>query len=131
MGAIAVLFLFVLMMLELKHLENKQSMLYILSCIIIPGIYFIPFIEEITIHIPNVYLSETILINDFNDFYIEDHLTELEVLGQLLYTKYTLQFLIIGLLLTLAVICVGILTIDHKKQTYLKRHDIIVSRIMK
>jgi NADH-quinone oxidoreductase subunit J len=130
-GAIAVLFIFVLMMLELKHLENKQNFLHMLSCILIPIIYFIPTLQKIIIQIPNVYLSNTIDIsNDFNDFYIEDHLTELEVLGQLLYTKYALQFLIIGLLLTLAIICVGVLTIDHKKQSYTKKHDIIVSRIV-
>lgn len=119
------------MMLELKHLENKQNILYMISCIIIPAVYFVPFLQEIIIQIPNIYLSQTVLIyNDFNDFYIEDPLTELEVLGQLLYTKYALQFLIIGLLLTLAVICVGILTIDHKKQNYTKKHNIIVSRIL-
>ena len=115
-------------MLELKHLENKQSMFYMLSCIILPGIYFIPFLQDLLTEVPNTYLSESMLVNEFQDFYMEDPLTEVEVLGQLLYTKYALQFLITGLLLTLAIISIGILTIDHKKQTYIKKHDIIVSR---
>jgi NADH-quinone oxidoreductase subunit J len=131
-GAIAVLFVFVLMMIELKDLENKQNIFYTLSYTAIPLIYFIHFLQETITQIPNIYLYKSMKIyNDFNDFYIEDQITELEVLGQLLYTKYTLQFLIIGLLLTLAVLSIGILTIDHKRQqNYTKKDDILVSRVL-
>jgi NADH-quinone oxidoreductase subunit J len=135
-GAIAVLFLFVLMMLELKDLENKHYVQHVLSCIMLPAIFFVitlPFIQENrTEETPYLFkaavLPET-MYNNFNPFYLEDNLIEIEVIGQVLYTRYALQFLILGLILTLAVICVGILTIDHKKPTYAKKHDLIVSRV--
>ena len=64
------------------------------------------------------------------DYSQEDILTELESLGQIIYTHYVLQFLISGLILTLAVVGVVILTIDMTAKnvsTYTKQ----VSRIPK
>jgi NADH-quinone oxidoreductase subunit J len=136
-GAIAVLFLFVLMMLELKHLNNKNSLFQMLLCLSIPMIFFmlaLPFIRSY--FLTNPYYSEMLqangwvfIYNGFNQFYVEDNLNEIEVLGQLLYTKYALQFLLIGLILTLAIMCVGVLTINRKNSSLAKTTEFVVSRV--
>jgi hypothetical protein len=54
---------------------------------------------------------ESILYNSYQNWYEKlDTLTEVEALGQMLYTHYVLQFLIAGLILFLALIGAVILT---------------------
>ena len=122
-GAIAVLFLFVLMMLELKHLDQKANLFHMLSNLGVPLALFLaaqPFIRSSLTENPYMdmgYFTEysySYLYNDFYECYTEDVVLEIDVLGQLLYTVYALQFLIIGLILTLAVLSIGILTINRK-----------------
>jgi NADH-quinone oxidoreductase subunit J len=120
-GAIAVLFLFVLMMLELKHLDQKATLFHMLSNLGVPIALFLaalPFIKSSFAENPYLgYFTEyrcPYIYNDFYECYTEDVVLEIEVLGQLLYTIYALQFLITGLILTLAVLSIGILTINRK-----------------
>ena len=134
-GAIAVLFLFVLMMLELKHLDNKANLFHIFLGLSVPVIFFLltlPFIDSCFALNPYSEVfqqSNRIFIeNCFDEFYIEDDITDIEVLGQLLYTRYALQFLLTGLILTLAVVCVGVLTIDRKKYLITEVNELVVSR---
>jgi NADH-quinone oxidoreductase subunit J len=58
-----------------------------------------------------------VLYNEFSNWYDKlDSLTEIEFLGQILYTHYVLQFLIGGFILFLAVIGAVVLTINFSKQ---------------
>lgn len=135
-GAIAVLFLFALMMLELKHLDNKANPFHMLVGLSVPVMFFLltsPFIHSCFVLNPyyDVFQqSHWVFINNcFDEFYVEDDVTDIEVLGQLLYTRYALQFLLTGLILTLAVVCVGVLTIDRTKYLITEVNELVVSRI--
>jgi NADH-quinone oxidoreductase subunit J len=119
-GAIAVLFLFVIMMLDIKNLpKNKTNNLkhlffgffaaFSLLFFILSGINDFYFEEAIICMTENEMFDLLSLDYDYSQ---EDILTELEGLGQVVYTHYVLQFLISGLILTLAVIGVVVLTID-------------------
>lgn len=135
-GAIAVLFLFVLMMLELKHLENKANLFHMFVGSSVPVVFFLlslPLIQSS--FVLNSYSevfqqnsSGFFIYNCFDEFYVEDDVTDIEVLGQLLYTRYALQFLLTGLILTLAVVCVGVLTIDRTKYLITEVNELVVSR---
>lgn len=116
-GAVAILFIFVLMMLEtkLKNL-NKNIVLYfpfgvfinIIFCIEITNFFSINFFQ-------NPY-KNTFLYNTYCSWYGKiDFLTDIEVFGQILYTQYVLQFLVVGFVLFLAVIGVVFLTSNPNK----------------
>jgi NADH:ubiquinone oxidoreductase subunit 6 (subunit J) len=133
-GAIAVLFVFVLMMVELKNVDTYPNFVHILVCAGIPFfsvIWFYPFFSFFFLQNPytTIVLNSKFisLSNHFFDFYFEDDSTEILIIGQLLYTKYALHFLTSGLILTLAVISVGLLTIDYKKP-FISIQELIVSR---
>lgn len=121
-GAIAVLFLFVIMMLDIKNLpKNKTNNLKHLLFGFFAAFSFLFFILS---GINDFYYNESIICLTENemvdllslpldyDYSQEDILTEVEGLGQVVYTHYVLQFLISGLILSLAVVGVVILTID-------------------
>jgi NADH-quinone oxidoreductase subunit J len=113
-GAIAVLFLFVVMMLDIKDLPtNKTSNLkYFIFGVFAALGFLILVLPTLT----NFYESNpyglALVTNIFTNWYNEDVITEVEALGQILYTHYVLQFLVAGLILTLAVLGVVVLTIN-------------------
>lgn len=124
------------MMLELKHLDNKDNLFHTLLGLSVPVIFFsftLPFIDNCFALNPYSEVfqqnNKIFIENCFDEFYLEDDITDIEVLGQLLYTRYALQFLLTGLILTLAVVCVGVLTIDRKKYLITEVNELLVSRI--
>jgi len=131
-GAIAVLFLFVVMMLDVKILETSKDIFkYLPAGGFIGGL----FILEISLLIGdsffnNPYVYDNIgseFTNNYTNFYYKlDFFTDINVLGQILYTYYIVQFLIAGLLLLLAVIGAVVLTMNNnsqktKKQMFFKQ----------
>ena len=121
-GAIAVLFLFVVMMLDIKILETSKDIFkYIPAGSFIGGL----FLFEISLILGdsfynNPYTSSSIG-SDFSNFYTNfyyklDFFTDINVLGQLLYTYYIVQFLVAGILLLLSVIGAVVLTMNNKSQ---------------
>ena len=107
-GAIAILFLFIVMMLESK-LNNllKNSMKYIPVGFVFSFFFLIPLFCEISIHFENSFDSNCFYLNTYQNWYdLIDSITDIEVYGQVLYSYYVLQFLISGLILLL--ILVGI-----------------------
>jgi NADH:ubiquinone oxidoreductase subunit 6 (subunit J) len=50
----------------------------------------------------NYYLNSMLLNFNINWFYKLDYITDLEALGQILYTHYVFQFLIVGMILLIA-----------------------------
>ena len=104
-GAIAVLFLFVVMMLDVKVIESSKDLFKYLPIGSIVGLLF--FIE-ITSVIYNSFLASPYLTKaagiEYSNIYYNwyskiDVLTDINSLGQILYTHYLLQFLIAGFIL--------------------------------
>lgn len=114
-GAIAVLFLFAVMMLESK-LSNlsKNVIKYLPIGIIIGFITFLFFFDEINKDF-DLYQSQKPFINYYQNWYdLIDSTNDVEVYGQILYSYFVLQFLIVGLILLLILIGVVYLTNTYK-----------------
>ena len=126
-GAIGVLFLFVVMMLDLKKGNlNKDSLKYFPFGLFL-GIFFL--IEILSIVSENFRqnpYSESILVNHHSNWYDKlDSITDMEALGQVLYTHCVLQLLIAGFILFLAVVGAVVLTVNLSKQ---KNNSQIISK---
>ena len=113
-GAIAILFVFVVMMLDIKT-QNKQenSLKYFPFGFIIGSV----FVSEIVLVVSdtfkeNPYKNE-FLSNFFVNWYDKiDIFTEIQAIGQIVYTNYVLQFLIAGNVLLLATLAAVVLTVN-------------------
>lgn len=130
-GAVAVLFLFVVMMLDMdfKNLR-KGAMQYVPMGIVIGGVLLA---ELITIFSAWKFAPDA----DQNlavPFKEEGGLTNTEALGQVLYTDYVFAFQVSGLILLVAMIGAIVLTLRHRdgvrrqvvsKQQTRKREDVL------
>lgn len=126
-GAIAVLFLFVIMMLDLKILSSSKDIFkYLPAGSFIGGAFFlvvtIIILDEFYL---NSYLNCSLGL-EFVNFYINwysniDSFTDIQVIGQLLYTHYVIQFLISGIILLLAVLGAVSLTMNNESQQIKKQ----------
>ena len=101
-GAIAVLFLFVVMMLNVKITEIQDEVLQYLP---IGGLIGIVFLLEIFLIIEGDFVS-LINPNQDNAVYIDwfaqiDSISNIQTLGNVLYTDYVLFFLLAGVILVL------------------------------
>lgn len=118
-GAIAVLFLFVLMMLNVKTFEyysSKYDYVYIYSCLLLYCLLEFLTIRETT----NLY-GEISLTNfdtlTFSTPFALNSSQLLPLFGEVFFTFYFLHFLAIGLLLLLTMIGAIVLTLSHKLST--------------
>lgn len=106
-GAIAVLFLFVVMMLDIKTVYvAKESLKYFPfgSFLGLVFILEILMVVPVTFEFINPY-NNSFLSNDHSDWFQKlDYFTEISSIGHLLYTDYVIQFLISGNILLLATI---------------------------
>ncbi len=123
-GAVAVLFLFIIMMLNIKNQENS-----VLNSMSIKNIYdkikyFILsfFVLMLFLFLQNSFSQDTFLFFDKNfDFIaIFDTLNNIDVIGQVLYNYFIVCFLLAGLVLLIALIGAIVLTLrfnsDKKSQ---------------
>ena len=106
-GAIGVLFLFVVMMLDIKTIYlTKDSLKYFPFGSFLGFVFLI----EILIVVPNIFDSANpyttnFLSNYHSDWFNKlDYFTEIVSIGHLLYTDYIIQFLLSGNILLLATI---------------------------
>ena len=118
-GAVAVLFLFVIMMLDVDFVELREGFLqYLPIGLVIGGI----FVFELLLVVggwainPSVTTSITAAI--------PTNVSNTEALGLVLYTKYIHYFQIAGMVLLVAMIGAIVLTLRHKAKV--KRQDINV-----
>jgi NADH-quinone oxidoreductase subunit J len=112
LGAIAILFLFVVMMLDIKYRELQMSRLYFPVGTLIG----VTVLVEIYGAFTKVFSKNTNHSFQEHNFYLNwydslDVLPDVYVFGQIFYTHYVLQILIAGLVLYLAVIAVAFLTV--------------------
>ena len=118
-GAIAVLFLFVVMMLNVK---TSSIQIPLLSTAPIGILVFFILINFILIN-KNFFLIDLKSLNYliyllwFNE---NNYLTNVEVIGKFLYTKFSLLFFCCGLILLVAMIGVIVLTM-HQRSTVKKQ----------
>ena len=112
LGAIAILFLFVVMMLDIKYRDLQTSKLYLPVGTLVGITLFI----EVYGAFAKVFSKNTNLSRQEHNLYLNwydslDSLSDVYVLGQIFYTHYVLQILMAGLILYLAVIGVAFLTV--------------------
>jgi NADH-quinone oxidoreductase subunit J len=112
LGAIAILFLFVVMMLDIKYRDLQTSRLYLP----VGALVGITLLVEIYGAFSKVFSKDTNVSALEHNSYINwydnlDALSDIYVLGQIFYTHYVLQILMAGLILYLAVIGVAFLTV--------------------
>jgi len=119
-GAIAVLFLFVVMMLDIKIQRQQFDIVQIFPIFL--GLV-IGFLSQV-ITTFNEGLGNFFLIEAgqqkffFWDQEIDSFLSDLEPLGQVLYTKYVFVFLLAGILLLIAMIGAIVLTLQSHTESY-------------
>ena len=118
-GAIAVLFLFAVMMLNSKKsILSRNSMKYLPAGLLIGLSFLIPMLYQVSVH----FKSENINLDFINNLNINwydliDSATDIEVYGQVLYSYFVLQFLVVGLILLVVILGIVYLTNTyHSKQ---------------
>ena len=118
-GAVAVLFLFVVMMLDFKTSLAKSNVLQYMPIGLLVGIVFI---SELIIVLINTKLdlkNIQILTNPLTNF---GNLTNTEAIGSILYTDYILYFQIAGIILLVAM--VGSIVLTLRDRDGIKRQSI-------
>jgi len=118
-GAVAVLFLFVIMMLDVDFTELREGFLEYLPIGLVIGAVFLA--ELLLVGggwVINPNISKTITSA------IPANVSNTEALGLVLYTKYIHYFQIAGMVLLVAMIGAIVLTLRHKVSV--KRQDINV-----
>lgn len=109
-GAIAILFLFVIMMLDIKSIDvddiNTSSHQFLI------GTVFLILLSSL-----KVFVSIPFDFNQENHFFFFDSISNLNLIGQLLYNYNNFHFLIAGLILLIAMIGPISLTLNFHKNT--------------
>ncbi len=119
-GAVAILFLFAIMMLEAKSNNLSQNVMQYLPV----GFFFgftllIPLLLEIFSNFNTGNIYNSFYFNPIQNFYaLVDSVSDVEVYGQVLYSYFVLQFLLAGLILLVVLVGVVYLTnnFNVKKQ---------------
>lgn len=128
-GAIAVLFLFVVMMLNIKAKSSKIDIWPLLILFLLFTFIFIyQFLVSISINFEQY--------NDANDltylwtswFNKNFTLTNTEIIGNVLYTNYSLVFIMSGFILLIAMIGTIVLTMHQKSD---KKKQIITIQLLR
>ena len=121
-GAVAVLFLFVVMMLDFKISLDKNNILQYLPIGFFVGLIFISELMIVLINTKFDLSNIHILVNPMFKF---ENLTNTEAIGSILYTDYILYFQLSGVILLLSMVGAIILTYrkreNVKTQSYLKQ----------
>lgn len=114
-GAIAVLFLFVVMMLNLKIIDSIKDVFKYFPISNFIG-FFILF--EVLVSFYNNFklnpYSESFLYNSYINWFDKiDSISDIKSIGQIVYTHYVVQFLVAGFILLIAVLGAVVLTLDQ------------------
>jgi NADH-quinone oxidoreductase subunit J len=118
-GAVAVLFLFVIMMLDVDFAELREGFIqYLPIGVVIGGIFLFELLLTVGAWVIDPSLAKSITAP------IPSNVSNTEALGLVLYTKYIHYFQLAGMVLLVAMIGAIVLTLRHK--AYVKRQDINV-----
>jgi NADH-quinone oxidoreductase subunit J len=117
-GAIAILFLFAVMMLDSKQIHlTKNTLKYFPISLVFIVLLLIPLIYQINNFFDSgVFITSNFYINSYVNWYdLIDSTHDINVYGQILYSYFVLQFLITGVILLLVLIGVVYLTNSFEK----------------
>ena len=118
-GAVAVLFLFVIMMLDVDFAELREGFLeYMPIGLVVGGVFLFELLLTVGFWVINPATTKTITSA------IPANVSNTEALGLVLYTKYLHYFQLSGMVLLVAMIGAIVLTLRHKASV--KRQDINV-----
>ena len=117
-GAVAVLFLFAIMMLEFKLYNLAKNLTkYIPVGLIFGLILLIPLLQQISNQFVVTAQPEDFIFNKHASWFdLTNSVTDVEVYGQILYSYFILQFLISGLILLVVLVGVVYLTNNHNNR---------------
>ena len=118
-GAVAVLFLFVVMMLDVDFVELRQGMLNYLP---IGGVIGLIVLVELALAVGGWVISPGSLQSRASP--LPEGVTNTEALGRVLYTDFIFYFQVAGLVLLVAMVGAIVLTLRHK--VGVKRQNISV-----
>jgi NADH-quinone oxidoreductase subunit J len=119
-GAIAILFLFAIMMLESKLVNlSKNKIKYFPISVIFSLFLLMPLVSSLTSHYNDINTTaNSFYTNNYQNWFdLIDSTHDVNVYGQVLYSYFVLQFLIAGLILLLVLIGVIYLTNSFEKKT--------------
>ena len=111
-GAVAVLFLFVVMMLDFKTSINKDNILQYIPIGILIGVVFIAELIIVLINTKFDLSNIQVLPNPLSDFTGKSNT---EAIGSVLYTDYILYFQLSGVILLVAMIGSIVLTLRERE----------------
>ncbi|WP_319774007.1 NADH-quinone oxidoreductase subunit J [Breoghania sp.] len=118
-GAVAVLFLFVVMMLDVDFAELRQGFLQYLPVGALVGLVLL---VELLVVLGGWHISAEVVANPANPIPALSEMSNTEAIGAVLYTKYIFFFQISGLVLLVAMIGAIVLTLRHK--SFARRQNI-------
>lgn len=118
-GAIAVLFLFIVMMLNIDYVELREGFVKNIKWGVLVGVGLAA--ELITI----IFASKGQLMTAKDIPAGEENIV---VIGSLLYNDYMLAFWIAGVILLVAL--VGAVTLTHRRRADVKRQDLVVQAMV-
>jgi NADH-quinone oxidoreductase subunit J len=118
-GAVAVLFLFVVMMLDVDFAELKQGTLQYLPIGALVGLVLL---VELVLVLGGVLISPETVASTAAPTPPPDEVSNVAALGALLYTRYVFFFQMAGLVLLVAMVGAIVLTLRHKEDA--KRQNI-------
>ena len=119
-GAVAVLFLFVVMMLDIKTTIEKSNILQYLPIGLFIGFVFIAELVIVLINTKLELSNMQILSNPLNKF---AELSNTKAIGSILYTDYILHFQLAGVILLVAMI--GSIVLTLRERTGVKRQSVL------
>nr|YP_010199818.1 NADH dehydrogenase subunit 6 [Gracilaria tikvahiae]UAD89826.1 NADH dehydrogenase subunit 6 [Gracilaria tikvahiae] len=126
-GAIAVLFLFVVMMLNIKKMSVKQGFFSIVPIGL--TIFFILFTQLSGVfHVFSIsHLKQDSLV--WISWIMENqNITNIQVVGNVLYTKYCFLFILSGLILLVAMIGAIVLTMHQRTDVRKQKIEVQLNR---
>ncbi|WP_425087313.1 NADH-quinone oxidoreductase subunit J [Stappia sp.] len=118
-GAVMVLFLFVVMMLDVDFVEMRQGFLQYMP---VGGLIGMILLVELLLVLGVWVISPEVIANTSAPAPVPQDGANVSALGQLIYTRYILYFQTAGLVLLVAMIGAIVLTLRHKEGV--KRQDI-------
>ncbi|MTH97894.1 NADH-quinone oxidoreductase subunit J [Roseibium sp. RKSG952] len=111
-GAVAVLFLFVVMMLDVDFVELRQGFLQYLPVGALVGIILL---VELLLGLGAWVIAPEIVQHGSQPMPPLDQANNIQAIGHVLYTKYVFFFQVAGLILLVAMIGAIVLTLRHKE----------------
>jgi NADH-quinone oxidoreductase subunit J len=104
-GAIAILFLFAIMMLESKFADlSRNVMKYTPAGFAFGLVFLVSVLNAISLSYETNPYNKSFFNTFQNWFDLTDAVSDVEVYGQILYSYFVLQFLVVGLILLLVLI---------------------------